>query len=208
MRTRQSDAAEIRQVVDDWALLRDAGRWAEFESVWHDDGWMSATWFEGPYRDFIAASRRGWEAGTEVAHSLGGFTCEINGDRAVAQTRMRIEQRAAVDGVVVDVTCTGRFYDFFEHRAQRWAIVRRQPIYERDRIDVVDPSAALVLDQGRLAAFPAGYRHLAYVQERAGQQVTHGLPGLRGDEVARLYDDGRAWLRGSPTAGTTRRSWP
>jgi len=51
-----------------------------------------------------------------------------------------------VHEVEVDVTCTGRFYDFFEQRAGRWAIVRRQPIYEQDRLDVLDPAGTVRLD--------------------------------------------------------------
>jgi hypothetical protein len=39
------------------------------------------------------------------------------------------------------VTCSGRFYGFLELRDGHWGIVRRQPIYEKDRLDVVDPSA-------------------------------------------------------------------
>ena len=54
---------------------------------------------------------------------------------------MTIHQRAPVDGFRVDVVCFGRFYDFFEKRDGRWGIVRRQPIYEKDRLDPVDPSA-------------------------------------------------------------------
>jgi hypothetical protein len=114
---------------------------------------------------------------------------------------MKIEQRAAVDGVEVDVTCSGRFYDFLELRDGRWGIVRRQPIYERDRLDVVDPSASVKLDQAKLASLPYGYRHLGYVQEAQGQRVLRGLPGLRGPEVELLYEEGAAWLAGSATPG-------
>ena len=67
---------------------------------------------------------------------------------------MSILQRAPLHGVIVDVVCVGRFYDFFEKRDGRWAIVRRQPIYEKDRLDPVDPSATLALDQALLASFP------------------------------------------------------
>jgi SnoaL-like domain len=204
--TDPSDYESIRKVVEDWALLRDAGFWTEFESVWHDDGWMTATWFQGPFQEFIAASREGYESGTQISHFLGGFTCELNGDRAIAQTKMKIEQRSSVDGVDVDVTCTGRFYDFVERRDNRWAIVRRQPIYERDRLDVLDPTSELIIDQEILATFPTGYRHLGYVQQKAGQRVMLGLPGLRGPEVENLYDEGREWLRGSATAGTMVRN--
>jgi hypothetical protein len=114
---------------------------------------------------------------------------------------MTINQRASVDGVLVDVACMGRFYDFFAKRAGRWAIVRRQPIYEKDRLDPVDPSAKLVLDPTLLARFPEGYRHLGYLQTKAGFEVKLGLPGVRGPEVAKLYAEGKAWLEGSERAG-------
>ena len=129
------------------------------------------------------------------------FTCDIDWARAVAQTKMTINQRAAVDGVLVDVVCTGRFYDFFEKRAGRWGIVRRQPIYEKDRMDPVDPSATLALEAERLARFPEGYRHLAYLQSKIGFAVKDNLPGLRGSAVQTLYKEGRAWLSGSPKPG-------
>ena len=143
------DRQAIRKLVEDWAIWRDAGHWERFRTVWHDDAWMSATWFQGPAAQFIEASRAGFEKGVNVLHFLGGCSVEVNGDRAIAQTRMSISQRALLDGTAVDVTCTGRFYDFFEKRSGRWAIVRRQPIYEKDRIDPVDPSAKLELDQQR-----------------------------------------------------------
>jgi len=43
-------------------------------------------------------------------------------------------------------------------------LLHRQPIYEKDRIDPVDPAARLELDAEALAKFPEGYRHLAYIQ--------------------------------------------
>jgi hypothetical protein len=195
-----ADELAIHQVVENWALWRDAGDWERFGSVWHDDGWMTATWFQGPATRFIDVSRDGFNRGVSILHFLGGFTCEIAGTRAIAQTKMTINQRATVDGVMVDVVCTGRFYDFFERR-DRWAIVRRQPIYEKDRMDPVDPSAELTLDQERLAMFPEGYRHLGYLQSKNGFTVKIGLPGLRGPAVETLYREGREWLAGSKTPG-------
>jgi hypothetical protein len=162
---------------------------------------MTATWFQGPAQRFIDVSRDGFERGVSILHFLGGFTCDVAGHRAIAQTKMTINQRAKVDDVLVDVVCTGRFYDFVEKRGH-WAIVRRQPIYEKDRMDPVDPAATLRLDAAHLARFPEGYRHLAYLQSRNGFTVKGDLPGLRGQAVERLYAEGAAWLAGSPTAGT------
>ena len=196
-----ADKLAIRETVDNWVVYRDAGMWDRFATVWHDDGWMTATWFQGPYRDFIAISKKSFEAGVNILHQLGGWTCDIVGDRAISQTKMTILQRGAVDGIPVDVICWGRFYDFFERRGGRWAIVRRQPIYEKDRLDTVDPAATLALDPALLSRFPEGYRHLAYLQAKVGFNVKEALPGVKGAAVDKLYAEGKAWLEGAPTPG-------
>ncbi len=191
------DRLAIAEVVQNWALWRDAGDWGRFRTVWHDDGWMTATWFQGPADKFIEVSKAGFERGVSILHFLGGSSIDVKGARAIAQTKMTINQRAPVDGVLADVVCTGRFYDFFEKRAGRWAIVRRQPIYEKDRIDPVDPSATLKLDPELLIRFPEGYRHLAYLQTKNGHTIKLDLPQLKGPVVERLYAHGPAWLEGA-----------
>jgi hypothetical protein len=190
----------VAEVVSNWALWRDAGDWERFRTVWHDDGWMTATWFQGPAEKFIEVSRAGFDKGVSILHFLGGTSVDLKGERAVAQTKMTISQRASVDGVMVDVVCTGRFYDFFEKRNSKWAIVRRQPIYEKDRMDPLDPSVSLKLDAELLARFPEGYRHLAYLQTRIGFTIKLDLPQLKGAVVQALYAHGRAWLDGAPSA--------
>lgn len=196
-----ADKLAIREVVENWIIWRDAGDWERFATVWHEDGWMTATWFQGPAQQFIAASRQLFDQGVLIWHSLGGWSCEIVGRRAISQTKMTINQRSPLDGVLVDVVCQGRFYDFFEKREGRWAIVRRQPIYEKDRLDPVDPSAVVQLDATWLARYPEGYRHLAYLQVRNGFTVKADLPGLRGPAVTKLYAEGKAWLEGSARPG-------
>jgi hypothetical protein len=192
-----SDQSEIVEVVQNWALWRDAGDWERFRTVWHDDGWMTATWFQGPAAEFIKVSKAGFDKGVSILHFLGGSSVDVKGSRAIAQTKMTISQRADIDKETVDVVCTGRFYDFFEKRSGRWGIVRRQPIYEKDRMDPLDPSAQLKLDPDLLGSFPEGYRHLAYLQYRLGFKIKQGLPGLKGESVERLYRHGRAWLDGA-----------
>jgi len=171
-----ADKLAIREVVENWVIFRDAGDWERFATVWHADGWMTATWFQGPARDFIEVSRKLFDQGGNILHSLRGWTCDISGDRAISQVKMTIHQRAPLDRVWVDVTCYGRFYDFFEKREGCWGIVRRQPIYETDRLDPVDPSAVLHLDPSLLNQFPEGYRHLAYLQSKNGFSIKEDLP--------------------------------
>jgi len=194
------DTLAIVEVVNNWALWRDAGDWERFRTVWHDDGWMSATWFQGPAAKFIEVSRAGFEKGVNILHFLGGSSVDLKGARAIAQTKMTINQRAPIDGVLVDVVCTGRFFDFLEKRVGQWGIVRRQPIYEKDRLDPVDPAASLKLDPELLGRFPEGYRHLAYLQTKNGFTIKLDMPQLKGPVVERLYAHGRAWLAGAPSA--------
>ena len=125
------DRTLIRDLVENWAVWRDAGDWERFATVWHDDGFMMATWFQGPARDFIRVSREGFERGVSILHFLGGTSIDVAGRRAIAQTKMTISQRATVHDIECDVVCTGRFYDFLEKRAHGWGLVLRQPIYEK-----------------------------------------------------------------------------
>jgi len=198
METAMIERMRIRELVENWVLWRDSGDWERFRTVWHADARMMATWIQGSAARFIEVSREGWNKDVSILHFLGGSSIDVAGTRAIAQTKMTISQRAEVDGVACDVLCTGRFYDFFEKRDERWAILLRQPIYEKDRIDPIDPGAALKLDAALLAQFPEGYRHLAYAQTKLGFTVKRDMPMLKGAEVERLYADGAAWLAGKP----------
>jgi hypothetical protein len=191
-----ADKVTIRELVENWAVWRDARLWDRFRTVWHAEGRMMATWFQGGFEEFIKVNDEGWARGVRILHFLGGSSIDVAGHRGIAQTKMTISQRAPVEGVGCDVVCTGRFYDFFEKRNGRWGLVLRQPIYEKDRLDPVDPSAKLVLDADLLKRFPEGYRHLAYLQSKIGYQVKPDMPGIEGPALDALYARGARWLDG------------
>jgi hypothetical protein len=198
MSDEPGDRRQIRELVENWALWRDARLWDRFRTVWHADGRMMATWFQGGFEEFIKVNDEGWARGVRILHFLGGSSIDVAANRAIAQTKMKISQRAPVEGVICDVVCIGRFYDFFEKRQDRWGLVLRQPIYEKDRLDPVDPSGKLALDQDLLKRFPEGYRHLAYLQTRIGYKVKPDMPGIDGPELDALYARGKSWLAGKP----------
>jgi hypothetical protein len=181
------DRIAIRDLIENWVVWRDAGEWELFRTVWHPDGVMMATWFQGPSHEFIAKSIESCSRGMSIA---------LNANRAVAQTKMTISARAPFDDVLCDVVCTGRFYDFLERRDGRWGLVLRQPIYEKDRLDPVDPGKVPQLDLALLARFPEGYRHLAYLQTQQGFVVKPDMPGASGPALDALYTRAAAWLRG------------
>src|SRR4030067_2358922 len=93
-----ADKLAIREVVENWALWRDAGDWERFATVWHHDGWMSATWFQGPAREFIAVSREGFDRGVNILHALGGWSCDLAGARAISPGEMQMSQSRARAG--------------------------------------------------------------------------------------------------------------
>ena len=196
MDTSLQDEFLIRRLMERWAVWRDAGDWERFATCWHPEGVMMATWFQGPYKEFIRVTQEGWAKGVSILHFLGGSAIQVAGDRAIAQTKMTISQRGLVEGVPCDIVCTGRFYDFVTRHEGEWKLLHRQPIYERDRIDPLDPAVVVKLDAARLASFPEGYRHLAYIQTGIGYKVKLDMPMLKGPVVEKLYRRGARWLAG------------
>lgn len=191
------DKLAIQELLQNWVVWRDAGDWERLATVWHPDGRMVATWFRASAADFIAGCRKAFDAGIVGLHLLGGISIDLAGSRAVAQSKMQIVQRGMVHGVEVDVTCIGRFVDALEKRNGGWGMVHRQPVYELDRMTPVDPAAAPVLDADLLGSFPDGYRHLAYLQTKAGFTIDKNLPGTRGAEIEALGARMRRWLDGA-----------
>jgi len=190
------DKLAIRELIENWAVWRDSFMWDKFRTVWHKEGRMWATWFQGTYEEFIAANIAGYAKGVRIYHFLGGTSIDIKGKRAIAQTKMSISQRATVEGVECDVICIGRFYDFLEKRKGRWGLVWRRLTYEKDQITPVDPTKAPKLDPQLLARFPVGYKHLAYLQTKVGYKVKVDMPGVDGPETDKLYALGANWLKG------------
>jgi SnoaL-like domain len=195
-----TDREEIRELIDNWVIWRDTGDWDRFAALWLPEGRMIATFFQASATDFIARARRAWDEGLTAYHSLGGTSIDIQGERAIAQSKMQIIQRAKVHEVQVEVICHGRFWDALERRDGRWGLLLRQPIYEMDRMVPINPAGFLELEPELLASFPEGYRHLGYLQSHIGFTVNKHLPGARGPRIEALQAHGRRWLAGDESA--------
>jgi hypothetical protein len=194
--TALQDQLAISALMQRWALARDTGDWEALRATAHPGAVMTTTWFDGTFEAFVEACRASWVKGSRSQHFLGGTMADIEGERAIAQTRMSINVRSRLDGVEVDAVCTGRFLDRVEKREGAWRIAKRSVIYEKDRLDPVDPQAGISLDPDLLGRFPEGYRHLAYLQTRNGAQVNANLPTASGPALERLLREAKAWLAG------------
>jgi hypothetical protein len=188
------DQLAISALMQNWALARDTGDWGRLRATAHPGAAMTTTWFDGTFDAFVESCEASWRKGSRSQHFLGGTVAEIKGDRAIAQTRMSINVRSQLDGVEVDAVCLGRFFDRVEKRDGVWRLFRRSVIYEKDRIDPVDPGGKISLDPALLSRFPEGYRHLAYLQTRNGAQVNPNLPTARGAALDKLLYDAKIWL--------------
>src|SRR6476620_232895 len=76
------DKLAIRELIENWAVWRDSFMWDKFRTVWHKEGRMWATWFQGTYEEFIAANLDGYRRGVRIYHFLGGSSIDIKGKRA------------------------------------------------------------------------------------------------------------------------------
>jgi len=197
MENKTQDITIIRDLIERWAVYRDAHLWDKFKTVWHKDGRMRATWFTGPYEEFIRISEEGVRNGTNILHILGGTAIEVNGTRATSMTKMIILQRATLDGVLCDVSNYARHQDLWEKRQDRWGLVSRETICDKDRIDPVDNQQKINLDANILNQFPQEYKHLAYLQTKIGYTVDRDVPRLSGGpSLQALYKRAEDWLSG------------
>jgi len=190
----------ISELVQSWAIYRDAGNWTQLRETVHADGIMTATWFEGTFEAFITGIQAAWRRGSKSQHFQGGTVVEVLGRKAIAQTRMSIWVRGALEGVAVDVHCIGVFYDRVENREGDgpWRIAKRNVIYDKDSMAPVHPGDVIELSPQKLLSFPEAYRHLAYLQSANGAHVNPNLPTAQGDAKDQLIRDAQSWLRTPP----------
>lgn len=188
------DRAAITRVVQDWGLARDDARWDALRACYTPDADMHTTWFVGTASEFVERSIAAYRAGARVQHFIGAATIALAGVKAVVETRMMLLVRAKLEGIEVDVTCWGRFHDRFVKHGAEWRIRKRVPVYEKDRLDPVEPGATLLLDAAALAQFPDGCRHLVYLQSRNGASIAPDLAVPGSAALAHLERSSAAWL--------------
>jgi len=79
-----------------------------------------------------------------------------------------------------------------------WLIAERAAIYERDRLDPVEPSAAFdeLFKPASTAHYPEQYRYMAFRLAAAGRTLASVIYRDRGPETADLYARFSGWLAG------------
>lgn len=193
-----TDVTEIAQLIQRWGLCRDQGRWVDLARCFTADGTISVTWFTGTFADFIAASKRAYQPSSpRVKHLIGLPVIELRGDRALAETNIQILGRFSIGAVQVDNTSFARFLDRLVRTSEGWRIERREAIYEKDRLDPVEPGPEFdaFMAGTDFSAVPEPYRYLGYRLLSSGRQLHPGIV-CDGPDSERLLAEAREWLQG------------
>ena len=186
--------------MHNWGFWRDQARWDELRTAFHPEGTINVTWFHGLFTDFVAASIEMRKRRTGSKHWIGGSLIRLEGDRALSETNVMIMGRSVVHDIEVDTVAYGRFFDLVERRAGVWRILRREAIYEKDRVDPVVAGTRVPFDANKLAGFPPPYRHLAYSLSSQGFTVSPDLPTNDSAPLQKVYAQGEAWIAGKSPA--------
>lgn len=196
-----ADKLAIAELIQAWGVYRDQARWDELRGTFTPDGHISISWFRGAFEQFVERCKANHAAGqTWSRHHLFAPAVKVAGDRAVAETSVIIRVRQAFKGVPVDLTSCSRFLDRVERHPAGWLIAERAAIYERDRIDPVEPSQDYnnLFIAGGAARFPEQYRYMAFrLAHSPGRSLASVVYRDGGAETADLYARFAAWLDGA-----------
>jgi hypothetical protein len=184
-------------MIQAWGHCRDQGRWAELLATFAPEGEIAVSWFRGSFADFVERCKQSFVAGNRSKHLIWPPVVRVRGERAVAESNIAILVRQSIDGVLVDLTSYGRFLDRLERR-DRWLIVERAAIYEQDRLDPVEPSAAFdtMMRSADVAKFPSPYRYMAFRVLAAGRSLAEPVHRDGAAETTALQARYNSWLEG------------
>jgi hypothetical protein len=201
--TSFADKAACAELIQNWGVFRDQGKWKELRGTFTPDGHISVSWFRGPFEQFVERCRASFGTGHSWSrHHLFAPVIKLAGDRAVAETSVIIRVRQPFNGIAVDLTSCSRFLDRIERRAEGWLIAERTAIYERDRLDPVEPSDAFdeLFKTANTAQYPEQYRYMAFRLAHAeGRSLAPVIFRDGGKETADLYARFSGWLAGKPS---------
>ena len=189
---------EIAELVNRWGYFRDQSRWTELLDAFHPDGSISVSWYDGPYGEFVSQSRQLAEAHRDmvIKHQVGVPMIEVNGNRGLSEASVTISVRSSTPGGIFEQTSYARFIDRVERRGGRWRLLRRDTVYERDRLDAVDRATLPDSFYKDLDRYPAQVMFLASTIKRRGAEISKSTLLAGTAQVARVYSDNDAWLRG------------
>lgn len=189
MDTRIEDRLAIADLMTGW-MHRDLGEWDQLRGLFHSDGTIEITWFDGPAGEFVDASQKMGASDFRTKHLITSPVITFNGDRALVETNAMIVGENT--GLNLGCNAHNRFWDRVEKRDGVWGIVRRQSVY--DNSSFTFPTGIVDIDPDTVARYPREYAALAYLLDKSGFPVARVFPTKGSDLERGMKADGRAWL--------------
>jgi len=195
-RSVYEDRSDISQIILRWGYYRDHGLWEELRNTFHPDGEIQITWYVGQFSGFVDASIRMAEGGAESTHIIESSIIEVEDERAIAITPVSITARAEARGMDFDITSHAYFFDFLERRDNAWRITRRVGVYQKDRMDAVEPSArfSFFYTALNIGQYEPAFKHLAAALSVQNFKIQPGQVVDNTDASRALYESGQNWL--------------
>jgi hypothetical protein len=189
MQSNLQDRMDIADLMTGW-IHRDLAQWDKLRALFHPDGEIEVTWFEGKATDFVDASMRMGASDLRTKHLVTSPVVEFNGHKAIVETNAVIIGENAKLGL--GCAAHSRFYDLVEMRDGAWKIVRRQCIYDMGTFTF--PGGLVDIDKATVARYPGAYAPLAYLLEKSGFPVRRVFATKGSDLEVQMKKDGQAWL--------------
>lgn len=190
------DKYACAELIQAWGLYRDQGKWPELMETFCPDGQISVSWFSGAFSEFVEQCRQAFQAGQRSKHHVFPSVVRIARQRALAETNIVILVRQEISGVLIDMSSYARFLDRLERKSGAWRIVERAAIYERDRLDPVEPSEGFehLLKTTDLSDYPEAYRYMAARLAAAGRTLAPVVYRDGSPHTTQLYLRYQRWL--------------
>ncbi|WP_277967392.1 nuclear transport factor 2 family protein [Pantoea trifolii] len=191
MQNQLQDRQQLNDLMNGW-MRRDLGEWDQLRDLFHADGTIEITWFEGLASDFVTGSMRMGKSDLRTKHFIAtpAITFNGSGNKAILETNaMIIAENVKLN---VGCECHNRFYDMAEKRDGVWRLVRRQSIYDMGTFTF--PLGLVEIDPAVVAKYPREYATLAYLLEQSGFPLQRVF-ATRGSELEQnIKRDAQQWL--------------
>jgi hypothetical protein len=183
------DRQDILDLMTGW-MHRDLANWDGLAQLFHPDGTIEVTWFEGLAKDFIEGSVKMGKSDFRSKHFIGQPIVRFNGQKAIAETNAMI----IVDNAALNLGCVthNRFYDLVEKRNGAWKILRRQTIYDTGHFTFRSAwwKSITMSSACTLASTP----HFGYLLEKSGFSVKRLFATKASQLEKEMKQKGEGWL--------------
>ena len=194
------DENQIANLLICWGHARDSDDWETLAECFHENATIHISWISGSAKDFeaqsraMAAARRPFD---HTKHMISRPWVQVNRNRAFSRCHANIYVRGKIEGIGFDLQSWIRFFDLLEKRDNTWRIVKRTAVYEKDRMDPVDPKGfpENFFSAMDLPSVPESAKFMCYWIRHCGGSPSGDIISVYSKEEYALKQECEAWLR-------------